>query len=114
MFCALDGGVFAVSTDEDMWDNRYAHDRYNLAGNWEIDSIPAYAMFRCYGIYDEDPGRYLADNDDVMFISSNEDSFDPEDNYVIDLYREYYGMFICFERVESIDGWGIYRIKSTN
>lgn len=114
MFCALDAGVFAVSTDEEMWRNRYAGERYNLAGNWEIDSVPAYAMFRCYGIYDEDPGKYLADNDDVMFLCSNEGCFDPENNFVIDLYREYYGMFICFEHVESIDGWGVYRIKSIN
>lgn len=111
LFFALDPAVFAVSTDEDMWHNRYAEEPYNLAGNWEIYSVPSYAMFESYGIDHTDPGRELVNNDTAVFFQSENEDTDPNDSYIIDLYKEYYGMSVRFELIDSLkNGWRSYRL----
>lgn len=111
LFFALDPAVFAVSTDEDMWHNRYAEEPYNLAGNWEIYSVPSDAMFASYGIDHTDPGRELVNNDTAVFLQSENEDTDPNDSYIIDLYKEYYGMSVRFELIDSLkNGWRSYRL----
>ena len=111
LFFALDPAVFAVSTDEDMWHNRYADEPYNLAGNWEIYSVPSDAMFASYGIDHTDPGRELVNNDTAVFLQSDNVDMDPNDSYIIDLYKEYYGMSVRFELIDSLkNGWRSYRL----
>lgn len=111
LFFALDPAVFAVSTDEDMWHNRYAEEPYNLAGNWEIYSVPSDAMFASYGIDHTDPGRELVNNDTAVFLQSDNVDTDPNESYIIDLYKEYYGMSVRFELIDSLkNGWRSYRL----
>lgn len=111
LFFALDPTVFAVSTDEDMWHNRYETEPYNLAGNWEIYSLPSNVMLESYGIDSKDPGRELPDNDKAIFLQSSEDMSDPNKGYVIDLYREYYDMDVHFEQISRLEnGWKAYRL----
>ena len=112
IYFALDPGVFALSADEDMWKNRYADNRYNLAGNWEIYSVPSDVMFESYGIDGDNPGRSAPDSDRILFLHSHSEDFDPDDNYIIDLYREYYGETVRFEAIDTLsNGWGSYMLK---
>lgn len=111
LFFALDPAVFAVSTDEDMWHNRYAEEPYNLAGNWEIYSVPSDAMFASFGIDHTDPGRELVNIDTAVFLQSDNVDTDPNESYIIDLYKEYYGMSVRFELIDSLkNGWRSYRL----
>ncbi len=112
IYFALDPGVFALSADEDMWKNRYAYNRYNLAGNWEIYSVPSDVMFETYRIDADEPGRSAPDSDRVVFLHSQPGDFDSDDSFIIDLYREYYGENVRFEPVDRLsNGWGAYMLK---
>ena len=112
LYFALDPGVFAMSVDEDIWHNRYRENRYNLAGNWEIYSLPANDMFERYGIDCTDPGREAPDNEKIVFLHSQPEEFDPDDNYIIDLYREYYDEDVRFEAVDDLsNGWGAFILR---
>lgn len=112
LFVALDPSVFAVSTDEDMWHNRYATEPYNLAGNWEIYSLPSNTMLESYGIDPNDPGRDLVDNDRVIFLSSRTESFDPNKSYISELYKEYYGMEgVKFIPIDNLKNWTSWRLS---
>lgn len=112
IFIAVDPTVFAISTDEDMWHNRYATEPYNLAGNWEIYSLPSNTMLESYGIDPNDPGRDLVDNDRVIFLSSRTESFDPNKSYISELYKEYYGMEgVKFIPIDNLKNWTSWRLS---
>ena len=112
LFFALDPEVFALSVDEKMWINRYKDNRYNLAGNWEIYSVPSKRMFEYYCIDVSDPGRDALNSDSIIFLHSDPKQFDECDNYIIDLYYEYCKKKVRFERISTLaNGWGIYILR---
>lgn len=112
LFVAMDPAVFAISTDEDMWHNRYASEPYNLAGNWEIYSLPSNAMMESYGIDPTDPGKDFVDNDKVVFLSSRADGVDTQTNYITELYREYYGIGdVEFKLIENLENWTAWKLE---
>ena len=111
LFFALEPEVFALSVDEKMWTNRYKDNRYNLAGNWEIYSIPSYEMLKDYGIDGRKPGKAALDNDKIVFLHPHPEDFDTDNNYVIDLYWEYYDEKVHFKAVDHLlNGWGAYSL----
>jgi len=111
LFFALNPEVFALSVDEKMWTNRYMDNRYNLAGNWEIYSVPSNEMFEDYGIDGEKPGKSAMDNYKIVFLHPHPEDFDTDNNYVIDLYWEYYDEKVHFKAVDHLsNGWGAYSL----
>lgn len=114
LFFALNPEVFALSVDEKMWKNRYKNNRYNLAGNWEIYSVPSDEMFDDYGIDGEKPGKAAMDSDNIVFLHPHPEDFDPDNNYVIDLYREQYHTIVRFELIDGLsNGWKTYVLRRT-
>jgi hypothetical protein len=107
-------GVFSLPVAESIWEYPGRDGQWNLLGNWEIYSTPYFNLMERYNIED---GRAVfresIDNNSILYIYPFGSSFDTEDNYMVNLAREYYGLDVHFEIEDNISGdWYVYRLVS--
>lgn len=103
LYLAGNPTVFSLDVCDSVWDYSGKGERWNLIGNWEIYSVPSDKLVNSYGYYDtENILEYALNNNKIQILTTMGEDFEDYGQFILDLYKQYYGIRPHFEKVDNI------------
>lgn len=120
LYLTLNPEVYTLDICESVWNYAGKKGRWNIIGNWEMYSVPSNELCESYGIKEFDNIAYKAiNNKNIYFITSK--VIDEDNIYILDLYKQYYGVRPKLKKVQDIatvqkngivyEKWTVYEMK---